>query len=208
MNMAIKRNAEDMLLMLKPISVALDKMQKDNCSLSNVVNIWKNLKETLKDSNNNCCKIFFTKRYEQALTPAHFLAYLLDPNSEVQCLTLNEKDQAVNFVKEKYGETSLLSILLKFIVRSPPFNGTLFDKESLESLNILEWWKSIALLKNCVGQKEFDAIQLLCTAKGTTAGIERMFSTFGLVHTKLRNQLGVEKAAKLVLMFKSLNKTN
>lgn len=51
-----------------------------------------------------------------SINTSSFLAYLLDPNSEIQCLTVNEKYQALNFVKEKYGETSLLSNLLKFIV--------------------------------------------------------------------------------------------
>ena len=32
--------------------------------------------------------------------------------------------------------------------------------------------------------------------------------TAGLVHNKLQNQLGVEKAAKLVCLFKFLNRTN
>ena len=44
------------------------------------------------------------------------------------------------------------------------------------------------------------------TAKATSPGVERMFSTFGFVHSKIRNQLGVEKAAKLAFLFKSLNK--
>ena len=124
----------------------------------------------------------------------------------MQCLTVNEKDQALNFVIKKYGEAFLLNIL-KFFVRSPPFNGTLFNAKPSKSLNTLEWWRSIALLKNCIDQKEFDMIQLLCTVKGTTAGIRSMFSTFGLVHNK-RNQSGVEKERKLVCLFKPLNETN
>ena len=46
--------------------------------------------------------------------------------------------------------------------------------------------------------------QLLCAA-ASTANIERIFSTFGLVHSKLRNRLGIEKAGKLVFMYKILN---
>lgn len=38
-----------------------------------------------------------------------------------------------------------------------------------------------------------------------TAGIERLFSSFGLVHSKLRNKLGTEKAAKLVAIMRALN---
>ena len=38
-----------------------------------------------------------------------------------------------------------------------------------------------------------------------TAGLERIFSTFGLVHSKLRNRLGTEKASKLTFIFRCLN---
>lgn len=46
----------------------------------------------------------------------------------------------------------------------------------------------------------------LHTASASSAGIERLFSAFDLVHTKLRNRLGVEKTAKLVAILKALNK--
>ena len=38
-NTAMKKIEENMLAMLKPISVALNNMQRDNFSLSNVVNV-------------------------------------------------------------------------------------------------------------------------------------------------------------------------
>jgi len=39
-----------------------------------------------------------------------------------------------------------------------------------------------------------------------SSGIERLFSAFDLVHTKLKNRLGTEKASKLVTILKALNK--
>ena len=42
-------------------------------------------------------------------------------------------------------------------------------------------------------------------AVASSAGIEHEFSTIGLGHSKLRNRLGVEKAGKLVLIYKVLN---
>ena len=50
------------------------------------------------------------------------------------------------------------------------------------------------------------AIIKLHTAVCSTAGLERIFSVFGFVQTKTRNRLGVDKAAKLVTIFKALNK--
>ena len=37
-----------------------------------------------------------------------------------------------------------------------------------------------------------------------TASVERIFSNFGLVQTKLRNRLGISKASKLVSCFRFL----
>ena len=49
------------------------------------------------------------------------------------------------------------------------------------------------------------SLHQLFTARASSAGIERVFSTFGLVHSKLRNRLGTQKAGKLVFMYKVLN---
>jgi len=38
------------------------------------------------------------------------------------------------------------------------------------------------------------------------AAIEKLFSASGLVHIKLKNRLGTEKASKLVTILKALNK--
>ena len=39
-----------------------------------------------------------------------------------------------------------------------------------------------------------------------TASVERIFSRFGLVHSKIRNRLGVEKSAKLDFLYNVSNK--
>lgn len=74
------------------------------------------------------------------------------------------------------------------------------------------WWKSITL-KNPEQYFDWPRLQIgffnlchqLLTAVAATAGLERIFSTFGLVQSKLRNRLGNEKASKLTFIFKYLN---
>ena len=44
----------------------------------------------------------------------------------------------------------------------------------------------------------------LHSACASSASIERIFSSFGLIHNKIRNRLGVEKAAKLVFRYRML----
>ena len=43
----IKRNAEDYLRSMKPITVALDKVQSDSCKLSEAVEVWKTLEREM-----------------------------------------------------------------------------------------------------------------------------------------------------------------
>uniref|UniRef100_A0A0K2T0Z6 HAT C-terminal dimerisation domain-containing protein n=1 Tax=Lepeophtheirus salmonis TaxID=72036 RepID=A0A0K2T0Z6_LEPSM len=48
------------------------------------------------------------------------------------------------------------------------------------------------------------ALYQLMTAVAMSSGVERVFSSFGLVYSKLRNFFGIEKAAMLVFLFKSM----
>ena len=79
------------------------------------------------------------------------------------------------------------------------------SEQVLEGVSSNSWWKSID--KNCcvINAETLEKICILQTAVSPSANNERVFSTFGLVHSKLRNR-GVEKAGKLVFLHKVLNK--
>ena len=70
-------------------------------------------------------------------------------------------------------------------------------------LTSLEWWKSQE--KDIQDKIILDIVERLLTSVASSAGVERAFSTFGVVHSKLRNQLGIEKAAKLFFLYKNFN---
>ena len=79
----------------------------------------------------------------------------------------------------------------------------MFQDDILKSVKPIDWWKSQRNID--IIEKELPIItQLLCAA-ASSASVERIFSTFGLVHSKLRNRLGTEKAAKLVFLYKYYN---
>jgi len=63
----------------------------------------------------------------------------------------------------------------------------------------LQWWIS---QRDAVGREVVQLAEQLLTARASSAGVERVFSTFALVHSDLRNRLGTAKAGKLVLLFK------
>ncbi|KAJ8874488.1 hypothetical protein PR048_025348 [Dryococelus australis] len=80
MNMGIKRNADHMLRHLKPVAIALDTVQKDSCTISTAVDMWKRLRQSLEDENlDEDSMKKFDSHYHQALGEAHFLVYLMDP---------------------------------------------------------------------------------------------------------------------------------
>lgn len=206
-NLLLKRNVEEMLMLLKPISDALDKVQKSNCTLSESVLAWKELLEKVTDQT---YKKKIIKRYHMAMTPPHFLAYMLDPKERASGmeLTTEEKKIALDFAKERYSDACLLLIIVKFQSRSSPFQEALFTPQLTNEVAAYDWWKSQKTEIEKISSNAFPAIEQLLTAKASSASVERIFSSFGLVHSKLRNRLGTEKASKLVFLFKVFNSSH
>ena len=56
-----------------------------------------------------------------------------------------------------------------------------------------------------MGDKIMNTVAQTLGASASSAGVERIFSTFGFIHSKIRNRLGTEKAGKLVFIYKLLN---
>jgi len=79
-------------------------------------------------------------------------------------------------------------------------------KDVFKSVTPLTWWKVAAkTIPIPLREQMIDLCSQLLSAVASTAGLERIFSSFGLVHSKLRNRLGNEKAAKLTFLFRALN---
>lgn len=207
-NIQIKRMAEDFLKLLKPISVTLDKLQQKDAFLSQAVFEWKKLEavfDSLEDDTNIEQIRMFQKRYHQALTPFHFLAYLLDPTKDKTKFKLssNEKKAALDAVSEHFPGTGLLPLIIKLEAKSLPFTETMFSKEIIDNVTAVQWWRS---------QKEIDEINkvldiivpILCGV-ASSGSVERVFSSYGFIHSKIRNRLGNEKASKLVFLFQHFN---
>ena len=54
-------------------------------------------------------------------------------------------------------------------------------------------------------ESDLNVVLRLHTAITPSANVERVFLTFGLIQSKLRNQMSSTKAAKLVAIYKHLN---
>lgn len=120
-------------------------------------------------------------------------------------LSENKKKLGLDFAASKYGASCLIPLIVQFHAQAQPFQESLFSESVVSQVYVYEWWKS---QKNTIGKfnpNVFPIIEQLLTAQASSASVERMFSSFGLVHSKLRNKLGTKKASKLVFLFKVFN---
>ena len=96
-DISIKRNAEDYLKRMKPIAIALDKVQSDSCVLSEAVEVWNRLSEDIASSQPLVVSRKLEKRSNQALTAAHYLANILDPRFMGRNSSIDQIDTALEF---------------------------------------------------------------------------------------------------------------
>lgn len=200
-DIAMKNRAHEYLIKLKKNAGALDRVQSDNCTISEATSIWLTLQKYFEN------QVFdadilqkVSNRFELGITPYHLLGYILDPRFKGKYLNQEQMDEALNYTNAYYP--TVMAEIITYQAEGVPFSKYLFEEQTVAKISPLIWWMS---LKKNISSDLFYLVKQLFTAVGSSAGIERLFSTFGLVHRKLRNRLGVEKASKLVSVFKSLN---
>jgi len=99
---------------------------------------------------------------------------------------------------------SLLPLLVAYGTQSAPFPQSFFCEPML-TLSPILWWKGV--LKNTEAEVNHEFARLavhLLSALPSSASIERIFSNFGYIHSKLWNRLGGATAAKLVFCYRML----
>ncbi|XP_053102956.1 uncharacterized protein LOC128323583 [Hemicordylus capensis] len=202
LNIGLKRNVEHMLSILKPISESLNKIQKNSCFIADAVEIWKELSEHLKtELHMDRIKLqALKKRMGQVLSPAHFLANIVNIQYQGQNLSAEEEELAMTWVSSNHP--SVMPTIINFKAEGEPFKKYMFAEDILKKVTPVNWWKSLKHL-------DLETVQVmisLLTAVASSAGVERILSSFGLIHSKLRNRLGPDKAGKLVFLFQIMNK--
>ena len=100
----------------------------------------------------------------------------------------------------------IIPVLINLRARSKPFHAKyLFTDLILKEVSCSSWWKTVDPDNRFLSAEVVNFICQLQTAVVSSASIEGIFSRFGLVHSKLRNQLGIAKAGKLVFLHKVFN---
>ena len=88
----------------------------------------------------------------------------------------------------------------------------MLDKSVSKSLTPAKWWKILGKKQSKskeMATPEFcNFMTKLSSLPASSASVECLFPTFGLVHTQLQNRLGNEKAEKLVMCHRTLRDAN
>ena len=193
---------EDAIKCLTPISVALDVIQSGYCSVADAVEAWKDVLAAFRTfSESDYGKV--EKRYKEAVLPVWFVSNILHPKYLGQRLQREETKQAIEWVQKNANDS--YSCFVNFIGGDKSNFASAFQNYSGCKLrNFVECQKSI-------GEISDNLATLCCTClalRPSSAGIERIFSSMGLVHSELRNRLSQEKVSKLAFCLRLLNDHN
>jgi len=177
----------------------LDIVQRDSCTVAEAVNAWKALIEQFasfapshREKVNN--------RYTQAVSPVWFVANILHPEYLGHKLSMAERKEAMEWVQN--NDPGTYGNFVNFVGGDKDKFCTAYRKASGTKL------KNFIECQRMIGELPDDLAKLLlkCLAlRPSSAGIERIFSTMGFVHSDLRNRLSHEKVGKLAFCLRVLN---
>lgn len=208
-NVGLYSEAVHLSEQLNVLTNALNLLQSDKTTIAISLDIWYDLldSEICKNSSTICKAV--KKRLKEAITPAHLIAYWMHPQYMGTKLSADDELNAEQWIISKNPD--FLPFLMAFKIKDNDFYpSSMFRKEVLE-LSALKWWQILKQKNNKTHKFPDEFLEFmigLMSCPASSASIERMFSTYGLVWSKLRNRLGSERAFMLVKIYKILRRTN
>jgi len=198
MDMNLYNQVRDLADMLRPVAIALDRAQNDKTTIADACEIFFRLlnEPTLQDN-----KQKVQKRFDMVINPCHLAAYIFHPKYLGEGLTPEQKELATEWIINK--DDGFLPPVISFQAKAHPFPQMYFQPAA-RLMSPVTWWKAMAAQCGDLPSGFADLMIALQTACASSASLERIFSTFGLVMTKLRNRLGLAKAQKLVFVYRML----
>ena len=174
---------------LGPVSKALDRLKSDSSTLADACEVWVKLLQTeeLVPYMN-----VIGKWFKQVMTSSHFLANILHPMYMGTNLNPKQISSAQELLQEQHPE--LVPCLLKFMCNKSNLSNAWTNENTIKNVSSVVWWMSVE------HSNEWSVNPLLCqlarkllSMPASSAAIERIFSNFGSIQTKLRNRLGLQK---------------
>ncbi len=129
------------------------------------------------------------KRFDFVIKPCHLAAYMFHSKYMGQELLQQQVEAVKDWLVERGDD--YLPAAIAFQAEAHPFPQCFFRARLM---NPVTWWKGIGLSTTDLPDGFLDLMVTLQSAVASSASLERIFCTFGLVMTKLHNRLGLEKA--------------
>ena len=142
----------------------------------------------------------FQTRAQKQIGDIHFAAMLLDPISLLKKLGQAQVDRASQYLLSHVQEKEKKEVhasFLEFRTRAGVFGAS--HPSAMHYDNLVAFWKS-----HLHDEAHWVLAQLavrIFKAIANSVASERAFSAMNLIHTKLRNRLGVEKANMLIYIY-------
>ena len=194
----LKRTAADLSEIFKTLSKALDDVQSDTCFIGECHQIWYNVRnKTPEQFAEITCK-----RHEKTVeeNPVIFAINLLDHRFTGNNLDTEDVSNALNYNKDV--DEQIVPAVMKFLSKAPPHNAPYLEGIFKDADHVVvEIWS-----QNGLQSKSWKSSISLLSAASSSRGLERCFSTLGTTYGKLRTSMGVDKAGKLVFIYRQMNK--
>jgi len=196
----LSKQVKDLSKQLEPVGDALDRLQGDKVSIADACDTWLDL---LSNSNLQPHKQAVAARFKLAIQPVHYFAYMLHPKYRGSKLSQQQQELARNWITHRRPE--LLPFVICFSEDSEFYPSSFFAQQVVSKLDPANWWRNLKRSTKIPEIQELaDIMAHILSCPSSSASVERIFSSFGLVHTKLRNRLDVQRAAKLVFCYRML----
>jgi hypothetical protein len=207
---------EKALKILEPINALIVKFQSDSVPVSEVVTAFNNIPNEFQSltawltaAEIKYLKQLASNRFEFMYGDAHGMGYLLDPRfvgdglpAEIRrqvedlLVSIPEDGKTASTEERKMELHDQLTRYVIAALREKNENSIRFKMLQMKRKTPLQFWQS-----DGTAWPELQKIALnIFTMSTSSASSERNFSTFGFVHSKLRNSLSQESVEKLVFI--------
>ena len=201
----VYNEAKHMLLQLRKLTEVLDRFQAETTSLSDCLSAWMEIEQD--DNLSDVIRTAVTEQMKKAITPWHVIAYLADFTKESKLPVFLEesgKQHLIN-LNPQYG-----AALVCFELRDKDsFPSSMMNPALMKQLGPKRFWRQINTYGDRLMKipKGFGRLmEALQTIPCSSAGLERIFSSYSIIHTKLRNRLTNQRVEKLVKVYHTYDK--
>ena len=206
-NRMLQNEAQIMLTTLDKVTAALNVMQSDSTNIGTAVALWLKLINDLSIPQH--VRDSLESRFKGATTAFHLIAYELTKEEEDHELLQEQSEEALEVMRNVHGDNFIPFFAGYTTKDASLFAASIFNSNTKQILAPTKYWQYAAMKSGLPDAKRFCHIMRdIFSCPPSSAGLERVFSSFGLVHDKLRNRLGNERVVKLVKIYCHLRDKN